>query len=74
MWGLSRLGRDEPTGAFGEHDALWGSFWDEVFFFPYNMLETGPDLSVLISLVKFHTAATCCWLRRVHLHVGIPPL
>lgn len=32
MWGLSRLGRDEPTGAFGEHDALWGSFWDEVFF------------------------------------------
>lgn len=53
---------------------LFGAAFGMRFFFPYNMLETGPDLSVLISLVKFHTAATCCWLRRVHLHFGIPPL
>lgn len=73
MSGLSWVVRDEPTSSFGEHDALWGSFGDD-FFFPYNMLVTGPGLSVLTSLMKFHTAVTCCWLHRVHLNFGIPPL
>lgn len=38
------------------------------------MLVTVPDLSVLTSLMKLHRAAICCWLYRVLLHFGIPPL
>lgn len=75
--GALLVGRDEPTGTFGEHDALWGSFSDGFFFFsPYNTLVTGPEVSVLISLVKFHAAATssCCCFYRVHFQFGIPPL
>lgn len=53
----SWVGRDEPTRIFGERDALWGSFWDFIFFFLLNVLVAEPDLSVLISPVKSHTAA-----------------